>query len=94
MKDYELTLVLPGDASSAKKKSAIEKIEKLVKTLKGKVKKMNDWGKIDLVYPIKKKSVGNFLYFEVELGSPEAKSIPGKLKLEGDIIRYLLVRRE
>lgn len=94
MRDYELTIVLGGEASAAKKKSAIEKIEKLVSTLKGKVRKMDEWGKIDLAYPIQKKKSGIFLYFELDLGSSEAKGIPGKLKLESDIIRYLLVRKD
>ena len=37
MKDYELTIVLPGKFTPAKKKAVQERIEKLIKTFKGSV---------------------------------------------------------
>ena len=67
-------------------------IEKLIKTAKGKITKLDDWGKIDLAYEIKGEGGGNFLHFTLELDSLTAKLIGEKLKLEEGIIRYLLVR--
>lgn len=94
MKSYELTLVLAGDASSAKKKSVSEKLEKVLKTFKGKIAKADDWGKIDLSYPIAKKTSGNFLFFELEMEGASAKPLNQKLKLEDDIMRHLLIRKD
>lgn len=39
MNTYELTLIVPEKASSAKKKSVVESVEKILKTLEGEVKK-------------------------------------------------------
>jgi ribosomal protein S6 len=64
---YELVLVLPGEATSAKKKSATETLEKIVKIFKGKVVKATDWGKRELAYKIKKNNSGVFMIFDLEL---------------------------
>lgn len=92
MKKYELTIVLPGSATAAKKKAVQSKVEKIVSTLKGKIGKMKDWGKKDLAYKIEKNSVGVFLFFPLELTGEAAKALPDKLRLEEEIIRYLLVK--
>lgn len=62
MKKYELTLVLPGGASIAKVKSVKNMVEKLVKTISGKVMKAEEWGKKELAGEIKVNSSGVFFY--------------------------------
>lgn len=94
MNTYELTLVLPERATPAKKKAVIELISKLVKLSKGELKKVDDWGKIELSYPIAKNTAGNFLFFVLELDGPSAKSLEQKVRLEEGIIRHLLIRKE
>ncbi|MEJ2441595.1 MAG: 30S ribosomal protein S6 [Patescibacteria group bacterium] len=94
MQDYELTVVLPGSATAAKKKSVQEAIGKIIKTFNGKVGKVEDQGKKDLAYQIAKNDSGVFLFFPLELSQEGAKALPQKLNLEEDIIRYLLVRKE
>ena len=93
MNQYELTLVLPGK-SKAKEKTFNEKIEKLIKSLDGKVQKTESWGEIELSYKIKKERSGFFLYFDLELDSPSVKKLDDKLRMEGEVIRYLLVKKE
>ena len=92
MNTYELTVVLPGDVSSAKKKSVHDRIEKLIKAGKGKVVKTDDWGKIELSYVIKKETTGYFSHFNLDIEPETAKNLKDKLRLDNDIIRYLLVR--
>ncbi len=92
MNTYELTLIVPEKASAAKKKSVVDSIEKILKTLKGEIKKKEEWGEIELSYPIKKNRVGNFLYFNLELPKGAAGTVNNKLRLEGDIVRHLLVK--
>lgn len=89
-----MTLVLPEKATPAKKKSVSELVEKLVKTYKGNVQKTEDWGKIDLAYEIAKSTTSNFLHFVLELEPSHAKDLEGKIRMEGGIIRHLLVREE
>ena len=94
MTDYELTLVLSGGATAAKKKNAQETIEKIVKIIGGKVGKIEDWGKKELSYKIAKNDSGIFLHYNLKLDAAAVKMLPQKLNLEENIIRYLLVKKE
>lgn len=94
MKPYELTVVIPGKATAAKKKDVVERIGKIISAQGGKVEKSEDWGVKELSYVIKKNSSGNFLYFEISLPASSVKGIKEKIKVDDDIIRYLLVRSE
>lgn len=92
MVKYELTIVISGKSTPAKKKSVKETIEKLLKTFKGKIEKFDDWGERELAYPIMKNDSGSFMHFIVELEGDSAKSIVQKLNLEEEVLRYLLVK--
>jgi small subunit ribosomal protein S6 len=94
MEKYELTVVLSGDTTTAKKKKAQEAIEKIVKIVGGKIGKAEDWGKKELAYEIEKNDSGIFLLYNLELEGEVVKMLPQKFNLEENIIRYLLVRKE
>lgn len=94
MKQYELVTVFDGKVTAAKKKAAVEKIEKLVTVLEGKVVETLDWGVKELAYPINKLTSGSYFIFQLELPAPAAKAINEKLRLESEIIRYLLVTKD
>lgn len=91
MRNYELTIILPGAVSAAKKKAANEKIEKLVKEGKGKVTKTEEWGLRDLAYKIGKETSGNYTYYDLELDGKTAKNLGEKLSLDEGFTRYLLI---
>lgn len=92
MQKYELTIVLDGKASSAKKKAVLTTTQKVVELLKGKVGTIQDWGVKELAYKIKKSTSGLFVFLLLELTSDSVKKLVEKVKTENDIIRYLLVR--
>lgn len=92
MSKYELTIVLDGKATSAKKKAVLETLEKTVGLLSGKMGTVEDWGVKELSYPIKKLTAGLFVFIPLDLPEEAAKKLTEKIKTENDIIRYLLVR--
>lgn len=94
MNKYELTLVLDGKGGVAKKKKYTEFVESLTKTFKGKVIDSKDWGVKDLAYKIKKSLTGLYLFFELELDPKSVKQINDKLRVDDDLLRYLLIRQE
>jgi small subunit ribosomal protein S6 len=94
MKDYELTLVLDPDLSSEDQKKLAEKIKKIIEDTKGKVEKVNDWGKRELAYPIKKKKMGFYFLWEIKLASGDLDKIDKKIKIEEGVMRYLIIRKE
>lgn len=94
MRNYELVIVLDGKVTAAKKKTFTDKLEKLVKDAKGKLGKVKDWGTKDLAYKIGKSVTGAYLIFPLELDSDKVLSISNKLNTEGDVIRFLLVKKD
>lgn len=94
MNSYDLTIVLDGKTTAAKKKAFVEKIEKLVDSFEGKTQKVKDLGQKDLAYAIGKINSGLFLQFPLELNGENAKKLNDKLRVEETIIRYLLIRGE
>ncbi len=93
MKSYELAIVLDGKATAAKKKQVKERIESFISAAKGKLGKVDEWGAIDLYYKIKKSDKGIFMFFQLELPASAVKSLSEKVKLDSDIIRYLLLSK-
>ena len=85
MSKYELTVVLDGKATAAKKKKVIETIEKIVALAKGKLGKVEDWGV---------KETGLYLFFPLETPKSSVKMISTKLSQENDVNKYLLIRKD
>jgi small subunit ribosomal protein S6 len=94
MNKYELTLVLDGKAGAAKKKKVSESLEKILKIFKGSIKSSKEWGVKSLAYKIGKSEIGLYLFYELELDGKGVKALNDKLRIDPDLIRYLLVRKE
>jgi ribosomal protein S6 len=92
MQKYELTIVLDGKATAAKKKTVTSSIEKAVELLKGKLGTVIDWGVKDLSYKIQKSTSGTFIHIPLEIDPLEVKKLVEKIKTDDVIIRYLLVK--
>lgn len=86
--NYALTLILKPDLEEKARK---ELIEPVVKKL-GKIEKEEDWGVRDLAYQIKRFDKGYYIHYLFQAEPLSISSLDKALKLEEDIIRYLLVR--
>ena len=94
MQAYELSLVLKEGTTRPKVKAAQEKLEKILSLLKGKMVGVEDWGEKGVYVKVGKESSGILLHFVLELEEKNVSELKSKLKMEEEIIRYLLVRRE
>lgn len=94
MNKYELTLVLDGKSGAAKKKKVTETLEKIIDVHKGKILETKEWGEKKLAYKIGKSTTGFYLFFEVEADPGVAKALNDKMRVDQDLVRYLLVRKE
>lgn len=100
--NYELTLIVGGKATTAKKKAVKELVSTLTASKGGKLTSDADWGEMELAYPIStriagkkvKFDVGTYLYYTLEADPSGVKVIDDKLRVEEDIIRHLLVKEE
>lgn len=94
MNIYELTLVLDGKAGTVKKKKIVESLDKMLTIFKGSIKESKEWGVKTLAYKIGKSTEGLYLYYELELEPGSVKALNDKLRLDPDLLRYLLIRKE
>ena len=85
---YELTVLFPLQLKERDKtQEALKKeIEKA-----GIIEKEEDWGEKKLAYPIKKNERGHFYFYELRTSPEKIKTLDGWLKLNENILRYLIV---
>lgn len=91
MNNYLLTLVLKPNLEDKERKALLDDMVKKLKIENGKLK-IDEWGVRDLAYPIKKQTQGYFAHFEFETEPQVAKGLDKSLKVEENLLRYLLVR--
>lgn len=92
MDKYELTIVLDGKSTPAKRKTVISTIEKIITTFKGKIEKTEDWGEREIYEKSGKNNSGYFVHFLLEFESSSIKGLNLKLKMENEIKKHLLIR--
>ena len=94
MNDYELTMILDSDLTSENQKKLLEKFKKLIEDGKGKIVKQDDLGKKELAYPINKKKMGVYFFWEVKISAIDIRQLDKKLKFEEGVMRHLIIRKE
>lgn len=93
MNSYYLTLVLKPDLEEKERKALLSSMSKKLTGEGGKISKEDLWGVKILAYPIKKQTSGYYAHFEIEADPKDAKDLDKSLRVEEDILRYLLVRK-
>lgn len=92
MNSYLLTLVLKPNLEEKERKELLSSVTQKLLGAEGKIKREDLWGEKTLAYPIKKQTKGYYAHFEIETDPKLAKDLDNVLKVEEDILRYLLVR--
>lgn len=94
MNSYLLTLVLKPNLEEKDRKVLLDSIvKKLTTSAEASVVKEDLWGVRPLAYNIKKQSSGFYAHYEITADPKDAKDIDKSLKVEEDILRYLLIRK-
>jgi small subunit ribosomal protein S6 len=98
MREYELYLVIDADAEEEAAEAIVEKVTQLISagdgTTNGEVIKVNARGKRRLTYPIKRKVEGLDVIFNFHTPPQTLAEIERVLKLDEQVLRYLLVRTD
>jgi len=82
--------LLPEDIKS----KVLKRIEKLIKDSSGEIIGTDVWGKRHLAYKIKSHDEGYYVVLDVRLDPTQLKDIEKDMKLQSDILRCLLVRKD
>lgn len=98
MREYELYLVLDADAEEETVSAIVERVTQLVSAghggTAGEVLKVDPKGMRRLAYPIKKKVEGQDVILTIQTPPQALPEIERILKLDEQVLRYLLVRTD
>ena len=88
---YEILFVVSNRFTEDEAKTCIAKVEKLITESDGKITLNEYWGKKKLAYPIKHEAYGYYQLFEFDLEGKELAKLDEKLKLDNEILRFIIV---
>lgn len=90
MNTYKLTLLVKNELDEKKRK---ELLDDVVKSF-GKVTREDLWGNRAMTYPISKQTQAFYAHYEFESDPSSIFGLDKKLKLNEDVIRFLLLKTE
>ena len=94
MNSYETVFILTPVLSEDQTKEAVQKFEKDIKSLGGKVKHSESWGLRKLAYPIQKKSTGFYFLLEFEGPGTAINELEVTFKRDERVMRFLTVKMD
>lgn len=89
---YEVMYIVDPETTADKVTKLNEAVGKLIEKEGGTVVKISDVGKHPLAYPIKKKTEGYYVLFEIEGTGQEIAELERRMRVNDLIIRFLTVR--
>ena len=93
MKHYEIVFVVHPDQSE-QVKSLIEKYQGFVEAEKGKVHRLEDWGRRQLAYPINKLLKAHYVMMNVECPVSALEKIQENFRYNDSILRNLVITKK
>ncbi|MDB3858092.1 30S ribosomal protein S6 [Pelagibacteraceae bacterium] len=92
MSFYENTLITKQDLPKSELEKIKEKYSQIIKDNSGKVIKIEEWGLLNLARKIKRYKKGFYIHYKFEGNKETLSEINKKIKVDGSIIRHLVVR--
>ena len=94
MRSYELGMVFHPDVEVPDVTQAVDTVGQYVETGGGAVTSVDVWGRRALAYPIQKQEEGTYVFLKVQIEPRAIHELERSLKLDENILRYLLVHTE
>ena len=89
---YEVMYIVDPDTAADKVTKLNEAVGKLIEKEGGTVVRVDEFGRKNLAYPIKKKTEGYYVLFEIEGSGQEIAELERRMRVNDMIIRYITVR--
>ena len=89
MRHYELVFIVHPDQSE-QVPAMIEKYQAVIKSSKGLVHRLEDWGRLQLAYPIQKIHKAHYVLMNIECNLETLAELEHTFKFNDAIIRHLV----
>ena len=91
---YEVALVLVPNLSEQEAESLERKVGGWIEEAGGTVLGSNHWGRRRLAYQIGSNREGYYMFIDAEMESRSVGELTQRMNIDGQIIRYLVVRED
>ena len=89
---YESVIIGRQDLTPGQFETLLEKFIEVIKSLKGEIKKRENWGIRNLAYKINKNRKGHYMLLNIDSPPEAIKEYERLMRLDGDIIRFLTIK--
>ncbi|WWP02417.1 MAG: 30S ribosomal protein S6 [Candidatus Dasytiphilus stammeri] len=92
MRHYEIVLLIHPDHSESISSLIKDYSKSITDTNKGKIHRIEDWGRRQLAYPIKKIHKAHYILMNIEINQIDKKNLEDNIKYNTSIIRSMIIR--
>ena len=89
---YENTIVAKQDLAEKDLKTIRDKYNEIINSSSGKVIKIEEWGLLNLANKIKNYKKAFYIHYKFEGNKNTLNEIEKKIRIDGSIIRHLVVK--
>lgn len=93
MRHYEVVFLVHPDQSE-QVPAMIERYRAIIETNGGKIHRLEDWGRRQLAYPIKKLIKAHYVLMNIECGTEELQELQSAFRFNDAVIRNLVINRD
>src|SRR5947209_4621083 len=93
MRHYEIVFLVHPDQSE-QVPAMIERYKALIETGKGKIHRLEDWGRRQLAYPINNLAKAHYVLMNIECGADVLQELQTGFRFNDAVLRHLIVGRE
>lgn len=94
MRDYEIVYIFRSNLSTEEVEAKLERYHGIITEGSGEITAVVQWGKRQLAYPIQKQPNGHYVVAQFTSPPDPLTELERVLKLEDDVLRYLVVISE
>ena len=94
MREYELVIVLSPEVDDVGTTGVVDRVTQFITQRGGAVTNQQNWGLRRLAYPIQKFREGSYILAEFTFEPGSTKELEASLTASGEVLRYLLVKKE
>lgn len=91
---YEIVIVVDPDQDESGVSAMISKVSEIVKAHNGEVERVDNWGRRQLAYPIRKKEYGTYVVFIATGDNALVSEINRQLRITDELLRFLVVHKD
>jgi small subunit ribosomal protein S6 len=93
MRHYEIVFLVHPDQSE-QVPAMIERYKALIEGGKGKIHRLEDWGRRQLAYPIDNLAKAHYVMFNVECGPEVITELQTGFRFNDAVLRHLIIKRD